>query len=126
MNYHYVIIPKEIKDGTKHKIYTRIINGLYYLNPSINRIQILSFLYWINQNAKPKMLIQKLVRLVNSICNNIEMTGEIIVKTKTKRIHFNKESKLTKNQKQKLSGQIMGKIKVNKTINRSLINKFYF
>jgi len=72
-----------------------------------------------------KQIIEK-ERLVIFICKNIEETGEIMVKTKTKRIHFNKESKLTKNQKQKISGQIMGKIKVNKTVGIIQRAKEYF
>jgi hypothetical protein len=62
------------------------------------------------------MNIYKLKKLVNNICNNIIKTGEIKIKPRIKRLHFNKESKLTKNQKQSMGAQLGAKIKNNKTL----------
>lgn len=116
MDFYFIATPKIIKDGTKHKLYTRIINGLYYLNPEINRQQVLSYLYYINNRATPQMDFKQLKRLVEYVCNGIEENGEIKVKTRTKKIHFNNELNLDKKQKQKMGASINGKLRRNETI----------
>lgn len=118
MDYYKIILPRIIKDGTKHKLYTRIINALYYINSNITPQQVYSYLFHINNMSSPKMNQYKLQKLVINICNNIESTGEIRIKPRVKRIHFNKESKLTKNQKQNMGAQLSAKIKVNKTLEK--------
>jgi hypothetical protein len=118
MDFHFIAIPEVIKDGTKHKLYTRIINGLYYLNSEINRQEVLSYLYYINNRASPKMEFKQLKRLVEYVCNNIESTGEIKIKTRTKKIHFNKESNLDKKQKIKMGASINGRLRTNETIKK--------
>lgn len=118
IDYYYISIPEVIKDGTKHKLYTRIINGLYYINPGINRQQILSYLYYVNNRATPQMEFKRLKRLIEYVCNGIKETGEVKIKTKTKKIHFNKESNLDKKQKQKMAGSINGKLRRNETIRK--------
>ncbi len=44
VEYVEVYIPKIIKDGTKHIIYTSMIHALVYLNPEIDKEYIFSFL----------------------------------------------------------------------------------
>lgn len=117
MDYYKIFIPKIIKDGTKHKLYTRIINALYYINSSITRRQIYSYLYYINKISTPNMNIMELKRLVTYICENIEKTGEVRIKPKIKRLHFKKNSKLTKKQKLSMAAQLGAKLKNNKTLN---------
>lgn len=116
MDYYKIILPKLITDGTKHKLYIRIINALYYINNNINIDQVYSYLYYVNKLAQPNMNEFKLKTLVCNICNNIETTGEIKIKPRVKRIHFNKDSKLTKKQKQNMGAQLAAKIKNNKTL----------
>jgi hypothetical protein len=116
MSYYKIIIPEVIKDGSKHKLYCRVVNALYYINPDINKNQVYSYLYHINTMAKPPMDEFSLMKLVSSICNSIEETGEIYIKPRIKRIHFQKDSKLTQKQKQSMGAQIAGKIKVNKSL----------
>jgi hypothetical protein len=116
MNYYRILIPKIIKDGTKHKLYIRIINALYYINSNINKQQVYSYLFYINNMANPPMNIFELQRLTNYTCNNIERTGEIRIKPRIKRLHFNKDSKLTKKQKQSMGAKLGAKLKNNKTL----------
>jgi hypothetical protein len=116
--FYFLAIPRTIKDGTKHSLYTRLINGLYYLNPNINRNQIFSYLYYVNSRAEPSMSINQLKNLVTYICDNIEETGEIKIKTKIKKIHFNMESKLTKEQKQSIGAKVKAILTKNKTITK--------
>jgi hypothetical protein len=118
MDYYKIILPKIIKDGTKHKLYTRIVNALYYINNNITIQQVYSYLFSINNMASPKMNNYKLQTLVINICNNIESTGEIRIKPRVKRLHFNKEIKLTKNQKQNMGAQLSANLKVNKTLEK--------
>lgn len=119
MDYYKIILPKIIKDGTKHKLYIRIINALYYINSSsITPQQVLSYLFHINNITSHKMNEYRLKSLVLHICNNIETTGEIKIKPRVKRIHFNKESKLTKKQKQNMGAQLSANLKVNKTLEK--------
>lgn len=121
MEYYKIILPKIIKDGNKHKLYIRIINALYYLNNKINRQQVYSYLHHYNNMASPKMNEIELKRLVNNMCNNIEKTKEIKIKPRIKKIHFNKNSNLTKKQKQSMGAQLGAKIRNNKTL--ELINE---
>jgi hypothetical protein len=116
MNYYKIILPKIIKDGTKHKLYIRIINALYYINNNITPQQVYSYLTHINNMTSPKMIDYKLKTLVMNICNNIEKTGEVRIKPRIKKLHFNKDSKLTKKQKQNMGAQLGAKIKNNKTL----------
>jgi hypothetical protein len=116
MDYYRIVLPRIILDGTKHKLYIRIINALYYINSKIDKQQIYSYLYHINNMATPKMNEYKLQKLVLNICNHIESTGEIKIKPRIKRLHFNKDSKLTKNQKQSMGAKLGAKIKNNKTL----------
>lgn len=113
---HYtILLPEKIMDGNKHKLYTRIVNALYYINNNITKQQVLSYLFYVNNRALPPMDNKYLYNFISRLCNYIEETGEIRIKPRIKRIHFNKDSKLTKKQKQSMGAQINGKIRTNKT-----------
>jgi len=116
MSYYRILIPKVIKDGTKHKLYIRVINALHYINNDITPQQVYSYLAYINYSANPPMNLYKLQSLVNWLCDTIQKTGEIMIKPRIKRLHFNKDSKLTKKQKQDMGGQLGAKIRNNKTL----------
>lgn len=117
IDYYRILIPKMISDGNKHKIYTRMINALYYLNASISRIQVLSFINYINNNhTTQKMNFNRLKTYVNYICENIESTGEVKLKTRKKKLHFNKNINLTKKEKQSMAAKILNKERGNKTL----------
>lgn len=116
LEYYKIIIPTKIKDGDKHRVFTRMINALYYLNPNINRLQIYSFISYINNNhTTQKMNIQRLKTYVNYICQNIETTGEIKIKLRKKKIHFNKNCNLTKKEKQSMATKLMNIKRGNET-----------
>lgn len=116
MSYYRILIPKVIKDGTKHKLYIRVVNALHYINNDITPQQVYSYLAYINYSANPPMNLYKLQNLVNWLCNTIQKTGEIKIKPRVKKLHFNKDSKLTKKQKQDMGGQLGAKIRNNKTL----------
>lgn len=118
MDYYKIVLPKIIKDGTKHKLYIRVINALYYINNNITPQQVYSYLFHINNLAIPKMNEYKLKELVLNICSNIQSTGEIKIKPRVKRIHFNENSSLTKKQKQNMGAQLSANLKVNKTLEK--------
>lgn len=116
MDYYRIIYPKNIKDGDKHKTYIRIINALYYINKDINYQQVLSYIFHINSTLHHRMNLYELTRFVKNICDNIEKTNKVNIKPRVKRIHFNKNSNLTKKQKQSMGAKISNQERKNKNI----------
>lgn len=114
MEYYYISLPEIIMDGTKHTLYTRVVNALYFINNNISRSQILSYIYYINNRANPGMPSKYLYNFITRLCDKIEENG-VKIKPRIKRIHFNKESNLTKKQKQSMAAQINGTLRTNKT-----------
>jgi hypothetical protein len=118
MNYYRILIPERILDGTKHKIYARIINGLFYINPEITLQQLLSYIFYVNERATPKMDYYSLKKYTTYIYNRIIETGEVYIKPRIKKIHFNKMEKLTAKQRMSMGAKINGALKTNKTIQK--------
>jgi hypothetical protein len=116
MESYKIIYPKVIADGTKHRTYIRIINALYWLNEDISQSEIYSYLFYVNRTANPPMNTFQLKKLVTSICCSIEKHGEIKLKTRAKIIHFNKQSILTRKDKQSMGASINAALRVNKRI----------
>jgi hypothetical protein len=114
MEYYYISLPEIIMDGTKHKLYTRIVNALYFINNNISRSQILSYIYYVNNRANPGMTSKYLYSFITRLCDKIEENG-VKIKPRVKRIHFNKDSNLTKKQKQIMAAKINGTLRTNRT-----------
>ena len=124
VEYAEVYIPKVIKDGTKHTIYTAMIHQLAYLNPSIEKEYIFSFLFYVNNNhAKPRMNMKELVRLFNFVYDTIKSTGITHHTTITKYVHFNPSYKLSGKEKSILSNTINGYFKRYTNINKIIAAK---
>jgi hypothetical protein len=112
-------IPKIIKDGTKHDIYTSMIHTLCYLNPSIKKEYIFSYLLYINNRfARPKMEKREFVRLYNLVYDGIKETGKAIVRKEIKYVHFNPEANLTKEDKIIISNMLNGFKRKNESIQK--------
>lgn len=106
----------KITDGNKHKEYTRLVNALCYLNPTISFIQIYSYLYFINENyTTKKMEYNRLYNYTNFLYNKVKKEG-VYVKTRKKKIHFNTELKLNKKEKQSMAAKINGKLRTNNKV----------
>ena len=56
-----LLIPEVIKDGTKHKLYHRLVNGLIFINPGITLQQVISYIHWVNVRAIPGMKHYKMI-----------------------------------------------------------------
>lgn len=124
VHYAEVFVPKVIKDGTKHSIYTSIIHQLVYLNPNIEKEYIFSYLWYINNtHAKPPMEKRELIRLFNMVYNGIKETGDIHPKIKTKWVHFNPKRRLTGKEKNKLANTLNGYYRRYQTINKIITSK---
>jgi hypothetical protein len=124
IEYAEVYIPKVIKDGTKHNIYTAMIHQLVFLNPLIEKEYIFSFLFYINNNyAKPKMNTKELIRLFDFVYDSIKITGKTHHTTSTKWVHFNSNFKLTGKEKNIISNKINGLFKRHKNINKIISAK---
>lgn len=108
-----VTFPRIIVDGRKRKAYSGIIHHLIYLNPHIDPSYIYSYLVYINNNfaSYPQMEKSSLEHLVRTTINNIKETGEIYIRSKTKRVHFNPKALLHPKVKSALSNQINGRYK---------------
>ena len=114
-----VYIPANIKDGTKHVIYTSMIHALVYLNPSIEKEYIFSYLSYVNNRfARPKMEKREFTRLFNLVYNGIKETGKTNVNKELKYIHFHPDCKLTKEEKINISNMLNGYKRKNESIQK--------
>jgi hypothetical protein len=107
---------RKITDGNKHKEYSRLVNALCYLNPTISFIQLLSYLNFINENyTTQKMNYHRLVNYTTYLYKKIKDTG-VYIKTRKKKIHFNKDLKLDKKTKMSMGAKINNKLRKNNKI----------
>jgi hypothetical protein len=119
VEYVRVFIPKLIKDGTKHHTYISMIHALAYLNPSIEREYIFSYLFYVNSRfARPKMEKREFIRLFNLVYNGIKTTGEIYVNKELKFIHFHPDCTLTREEKINISNMLNGCKRKNESIKK--------
>jgi hypothetical protein len=112
-----IIVPSIITDGRKHKTYIRLINALYFINNKITKEEVFSFLYYINEAQAISMDRGELSWIVNRVASNIEATGEILIKPRIKKIHFNKNLNIKTKDKQSMGRKISAQLQSNKTIN---------
>jgi hypothetical protein len=110
-----ILIPRFIKDGTKHKLYARIINALVYLNNNISLEDTIMYLLLVNKQANPPMNERELSRYTSHIYNNIITTGEVKIKPRIKKIHFDMKKELTVREKQSIAAKVNGTLRSNKT-----------
>jgi len=114
-----VYIQSNIKDGTKHKVYTSMIHALAFLNPDIEKEYIFSFMWYVNNRfAKPGMEKREFVRLFNTIISGIKENGISMVKGKIKYVHFNPECNLTKKEKTEVANYLNGCKRKNDSIDK--------
>jgi hypothetical protein len=124
VDYAEVFFRKEIVDGNKRKYYSSMIHQLVNLNPTIDKLYIYSYLFYINNNyAKPKMLDMELVKLFDFVYDTIKTTGVVHAKTKVKYVHFNKFHRITQNEKKRISNLLNGSYRKYKTINKIIAAK---
>jgi hypothetical protein len=113
IDYYKIIKPKVIKDGDKHRVYTRIINALYYLNRNITPDEVYSYIYYMNLNAENPMTDKRLRRFVSGMCDSIEKGG-IRIKLRKKKIHINKD--YDKKEKMIMGGRLNATLRKNESI----------
>jgi hypothetical protein len=100
-----------IVDGTKHKVYRKLIHDLIYLNPNATHNQITRFLMHINYNyAIPKMQSYRLKNLVSSYYYYIKNNPNYInTSHKSLRvIHYQKRNIIPSNIRTNLSNKMRG------------------
>jgi hypothetical protein len=116
MDYYSALSSNNIPDGSKHKTYIRIINSLYAINPDINRNQVYSYLYHINNLQNKKMNFDRLKSLIDWLCNEIETTGEIMIQPYIKKIHF--KENVSKKDRQSMGVRLSNAVRTNITIKK--------
>lgn len=117
IEYYELLIPRYIKDGTKHKLYFRLVNALYYLNNNITPSQVYSYIYYINERVNNQSKMINLKRRIYNMIKTIEKNG-FSIKPRIKHIHFNKD--VPSKERIDMGRKIGAKMKVNKTL--KLIN----
>ena len=125
VEYAEVRFPEVIPDGCKHRIYPGMIHSLVYLNPDVDPKYLLSYIWYINDtHAKPPMVKKELIRLFNFVYLSIINDPEYIYyRTKTKFVHFNKNSGLNGKKKRILASKLNGQRKRNESIERIMLAK---
>jgi hypothetical protein len=115
-----VTFPRNIKDGTKHKVYTQMIHTLVYLNPEIEPEYLYSYIRFINMNfGKPPMLDYKLTDLFQFVYNGIKNNPKYTYQHhRVKWIHFGTGTTMSGDEKRELSSKLNGVRRVNNTIQK--------
>jgi hypothetical protein len=115
-DYYRIYIPKEIKDGTKHKLYTRVINALYYLNENITINEVYSFMFYINLDAHNRFNEFKLKSFCFNLCNAIKING-VRIKLGEKTIHLNK-NKYNSKMRETIGRKLNSRIRRNESVEK--------
>lgn len=116
VNYVEIRFQYLIRDGLKHKTFTNMIHKLIFLNSVADKHLLLSYLYHVNEEytGNKKMELRELIGLFNTVYDGATFLGNSKVKTKIKRIHYNKDCGKSFD-KRKVSGKIRGVLKENET-----------
>ena len=120
-------IPRVIKDGSKRRIYTRLIHSLFHLNPNVEPKWVLGYIYNVNRNcADPKMSYKDLLSLFNMQYGYIKSDHYEYQNYRYKTIHISPDAKLTSGQKSIIANKVNGCIRKNKTksVIATAINQF--
>lgn len=112
-----ILIPNGIKDGDKHRVYIRLINALCFINKDITFTQVYSFIYYVNKKQIQSMSIPSLLQFTRSMFITIKRNGPSL-KTRKKKIHFNKDIKINGKERNKMAAKISASLRTNKTIDR--------
>ena len=109
-------IPRVIRDGSKRRIYTRLIHSLFHLNPEVEPKYVLGYIYNVNRNcADPKMSYRDLLSLFNMQYGYIKSDHYKYQNFRYKTIHISPDAKLTSSQKSIIANKVNGCIRKNKT-----------
>ena len=109
-------IPRVIKDGSKRRIYTRLIHSLFHLNPNVESRWVLGYIYNVNRNcADPKMSYRDLLSLFNLQYRYIKSDNYEYQNFRYKSLHINPDLNLTGGQKSLVANKVNGCIRKNKT-----------
>ena len=120
-------IPRVIRDGSKRRIYTRLIHSLFHLNPEVEPKYVLGYIYNVNRNcADPKMSYRDLLSLFNMQYGYIKSDHYKYQNFRYKTIHISPDAKLTSSQKSIIANKVNGCIRKNKTksVIAAAINQF--
>lgn len=116
-----VYFPHNIKDGKKHSVFRGVINSMMVLNPQLELSDVLSFINFINYNYTTNPMKDKeMINTVTAEYNRIKETGEIFAPFKTKNLHMNKNSCISRQEKRKIANKVNGLLRTLITLNRVL------
>lgn len=103
--------PRVIRDGSKRKVYRKVIHDVMTLNPYFTLSHVYLFINHINENyAKPKMDSTLLKKVVESQFEFITSQPDYQNKSKKtlRSLHYKNRSVLTRSEKTKFSNRFRG------------------
>lgn len=113
--------PRFIRDGSKRKVYRKVIHDLMTLNPDFTISHVYLFLNHINDNyATPKMNSVLLKKVVESQFEYItcQPSYQNNSKKTLRSIHYKNREKISTNNKKKLSNRMRGLLERYSTFKR--------
>lgn len=113
--------PRVIKDGSKRKVYRKIIHDFLELNPDFTISHVFLFINHINENyAKPKMEPGLLKKVVESQFDFIKSDENYVNKSKKilRSIHYKNKSTVPSKKKKEISNRFSGMMKRFQTYQR--------
>ena len=111
-----ILIPKTIKDGSKHTIYRRIMFQLAYLNKEITDDELYSYLHHINLERATKPMEDITLRKLVINTRSFIKENEITIKMRKKKIHLNDH--YSSKEKEELGGKINAILRNNESIRK--------
>jgi hypothetical protein len=113
--------PKVIKDGSKRKVFRKVIHDFLELNPDFTISHVYLFINHINENyAKPKMEPGLLKKVVESQFDLIKSQEDYVNKSKKtlRSIHYKNKGAVSRNKKIRFSSRFRGMMERYQTFQR--------
>lgn len=108
--YYKLYFPRHISDGRKHTTFRALTQGLMFLNKDISKLEVLSYINFINVNyTTVPMRRKEMINTVLEEYKRVTEVGEINISLKTKTLHFHKS--VAESTKRRLAPYINGLLK---------------
>jgi len=115
-----VFLKKNVKQGSKHNYLCSVCQNILYLNPHLDKQKLFLFMKKVAEIGGIQIMEKNLNKIIDNYIeykNNNTLSPN---KNKPRRIIFNKESKLTKNEKISISNKENGKLRSENTLYKIL------
>lgn len=108
-------IPNTIKEGSRNSTMFSFLSNISLLNPNCGKGLLITFSYYINGRMKTKLSEYEVGKIIDNVLK-MRADGELqMYLNKERRILFNPNLELTKQEKQQITGQEVGKVRRDAT-----------